>query len=768
MYNTLSPVPSKAVKDLSDNTEVLDRFMNSPSPSEPDRFFVRKETLTGLRKMVKDFLESMGFEAIHLTYVNGSPLVVNRPTQLIDRAGITYAVKQPATFPLILSGTWATDSSLLVDVGDNSLRQDLAAPTGSSMVGNLAQSLDKKFKEVVSIQDYGGGESVADNLTAFNAAKAALAPGGRMRFPKLSTGVYLWPTAGPNLSGIIIDPDPGVTFSGAIFAGMFASSIITTTDYVYRVTAGNPKDYDLEIKADFTRGSKRNSKQLWLTESDIKNRRPMPIIAYGAGAQLLYKRMTIGADAITTFTPAGGGADSLSLTPPNGGVAQLGVYPLRPGCAISAGVNVPPSGAGEIAVGVIWSTGYCVLRGHPETAIWELSTKYNGVAGTSQVQPAISNTAGYHPDCPIITIRFITSIRFQILISGSVITDFQLTSGYLMLAGFGITGIGSGSSINLVGWYTEKFKVADSPRPRTLGFLGDSMTDDLHGAWPWWTANALDGSFGIRVNGIENRAISGQTTAQQYNNIVANPFVKASDIVVFLGTNDVQTANSYASFLAAYTAILVLMKSQGRSITLVIFPTWYTQAQSGGGGGATQNPGKGGDMRAAIGRFAADNGFNLVDLTHVTGPVDAAFLTSTFTDPMVRDNLHPTTYLYKLVGYESAKAIAETACPVAVPDTPWTLLHSSVYPATFTGTLAFRFIDGDIELRGDVTAPAAFADGTNAFNIPEFLVPSATRRANIFGASASTSGFVALSTTAIVKGVSTSTTVNFDGVRYTV
>ncbi len=137
MYNTLSPVPSKAVKDLSDNTEVLDRFMNSPSPSEPDRFLVRKETLTGLRKMVKDFLESMGFEAIHLTYVNGSPLVVNRPTQLIDRAGLTYAVKQPASFPLTLTGTWATDSARLVDVTASSVRTDLSSPSpnlGASLV----------------------------------------------------------------------------------------------------------------------------------------------------------------------------------------------------------------------------------------------------------------------------------------------------------------------------------------------------------------------------------------------------------------------------------------------------------------------------------------------------------------------------------------------------------------------------------------------------------------------------------------------------------
>lgn len=148
-YNTLNPLGSTSAKDLSDNASNFDEGMNSLSPSFYDRFKRRRETWAGMEKLVHDFLEVMGFEATHLVYVDGTPLTVLRPTQLIDRAGSVYKVKAPASFPVVLSGTWSTDQLLLVDIGDASLRSSLASATGATMIGAVLPDAT-----TTTVQDY--------------------------------------------------------------------------------------------------------------------------------------------------------------------------------------------------------------------------------------------------------------------------------------------------------------------------------------------------------------------------------------------------------------------------------------------------------------------------------------------------------------------------------------------------------------------------------------------------------------------------------------
>lgn len=182
---TQFPLGSTEVKVLFNNASNFDDAMNSELPSFYDRFNKRRETWAGMQKMVADFLEAMGFEATHLVYVDGTPLTVLRPTQLIDRAGSVYKVKQPATFPVELSGTWATDQLLLVDVGDASLRMALASSTGAGMIGFGVQTAEDKFNEIKSFEDFGAvGDLIADDTAALQAAAAS----GRQVF---GSGKYL-------------------------------------------------------------------------------------------------------------------------------------------------------------------------------------------------------------------------------------------------------------------------------------------------------------------------------------------------------------------------------------------------------------------------------------------------------------------------------------------------------------------------------------------------------------------------------------------------
>jgi hypothetical protein len=61
---------------------------------------------------------------------------VERQTQLVQRDGELYRVRNVADIPLTLTGTWGTDAPKLQAVGDYALRQALALPNGAKqMVG---------------------------------------------------------------------------------------------------------------------------------------------------------------------------------------------------------------------------------------------------------------------------------------------------------------------------------------------------------------------------------------------------------------------------------------------------------------------------------------------------------------------------------------------------------------------------------------------------------------------------------------------------------
>lgn len=134
-YNTMNPVPSSDARDRYDNSQVFDEYVTGNDFQTPDRQGKSRKTWAGIENDFSDFLLSMGFETEHLTYVDGTPLNVDRPTQLIDRNGLVYRVKLPANFPLALTGEWALDSLKLLDVGDLSLRLELADDGGAGMVG---------------------------------------------------------------------------------------------------------------------------------------------------------------------------------------------------------------------------------------------------------------------------------------------------------------------------------------------------------------------------------------------------------------------------------------------------------------------------------------------------------------------------------------------------------------------------------------------------------------------------------------------------------
>ncbi|WP_110970882.1 hypothetical protein [Pseudomonas huaxiensis] len=219
-YNTGNPVGpdgSSDPRDLFDNAGNIDIAANSRTQiSYPDRLGVQRKTLWGMEQQVNDFLANSGYEPTPLNYVDGAALVVNRPTQLIQREDSIYSVKLPAAFPVTLTGTWSIDQDRMVAQVDRSLRQDLADPfKGVSLVGfkavgasaasrSLARRYEIDAKSRVNVIDYMteamiadvlAGTRLVDTYPAYAAAQNALplqggvliAPAGTSRLDSMLT-----------------------------------------------------------------------------------------------------------------------------------------------------------------------------------------------------------------------------------------------------------------------------------------------------------------------------------------------------------------------------------------------------------------------------------------------------------------------------------------------------------------------------------------------------------------------------------------------------
>jgi hypothetical protein len=251
----------------------------------------------------------------------------------------------------------------------------------------------------------------------------------------------------------------------------------------------------------------------------------------------------------------------------------------------------------------------------------------------------------------------------------------------------------------------------------------------------------------------------------------------ANVIVINIGTNDVQGGVTVASFLSNVTSMVNFCQAAGVYIVLCDFGLWYTQGQAGTRGQASSNYEKGALYRSAVRRLAAERGIKLVDIPTLLGPVLANYVNSALSpnmasagDPVVYDNIHPTTIANRLV----ARAIAAAVAGIYFPANKGMQLPNVALNATSNGwavTTQAPYLsvssDGIVKLDGLVNDPggATHTDGTTILTIPTAFAPQRTMRFRAFAQNTAEYAGVNVDATGAVKiyGLAASTYVALDG-----
>lgn len=226
-FNTGNNVPSTDPRDLYDNAENLDKLVNGVDPFYADRKGKLRESWAGMENSFTNAQEGREtaftmsqadkesrFQAFLVSsgYVSKGDYAANVVLEerneyvAVDAAttGTTAGLYRPgpgATLPLTLTGTWATDETSLVLLGDDVLRQELADASGAEMVGfksplalAVSRSAAEALQDVVSIREFGqagAGDPSVDTAAlqaAVNSgAKGVYLPSGKYRITQQIT-----------------------------------------------------------------------------------------------------------------------------------------------------------------------------------------------------------------------------------------------------------------------------------------------------------------------------------------------------------------------------------------------------------------------------------------------------------------------------------------------------------------------------------------------------------------------------------------------------
>lgn len=145
-----NPVPSRKAVDFYANVDTVDEFVSSPNSYAVTRTGKQIYTIAGMNLQMAQAVQAFGYMVLG-DYIAG--LNFTNYNQVFKYAGEFYKPAPTTPLPYLLTGVTGTDLPKFVAIGDASLRQALAAASGTNVIGFGSRTLFQKLGEHVSCKD---------------------------------------------------------------------------------------------------------------------------------------------------------------------------------------------------------------------------------------------------------------------------------------------------------------------------------------------------------------------------------------------------------------------------------------------------------------------------------------------------------------------------------------------------------------------------------------------------------------------------------------
>jgi lysophospholipase L1-like esterase len=630
-----------------------------------------------------------------------------------------------------------------------------AAASGSSRIGyqpagGVSRSIENKLFETISIHDYGGRDDFSnaggtDNAVALAKVTAAFPNGCIIRFPKTNTGMYDFKSYGAgNLNLYTYDVEDGVTLRFPVNAMMGQSFSKWTRDTVCYFKDLNTR-YTMKSSFPSTGQARFHLNKTQYMGPGDRDTTVASVVDLTAASIEKFDcawpdgPLTVSSSITTTNKKA-----SIALAAGNNGIKGIAL-PAFPGAEYSCTFETPAGWDGFYILGALTQNGFDVMyeATAPGTGASRMVKEFGSPAVNSAVKfRGSGNTASTWVKNSYCTVRCLTSNSFEVLVNGvrryrAWSTNSALRSVFIG-AGFG----SAAATIGVRDVLLSRSKLTAGQKPLKIMSVGDSITDgQIHGNWPNFMAQALEGTMGIRVSRLVNIAVSGAKTSDQYASLLTADISDIDVAVILIGVNDIQAQTDVENdFIFNIGRILDRFNNAGIPCVVGIPTMFYSRALAAGiTGFATQgvdalNYDRGGLYRGRLAYEVASRNPVMNRLCSSTledlGPVLADWLADAEgVDSIVVDNIHPTSHARRLIGYGIARSVAGLLAPHTSRAYPRTGIQPSWFLNSWSNTngSASYEIDeaGTLGLRGLIDKGAgSIADGTDLFVLPPNLRPT--------------------------------------------